>query len=139
MATLTDHGDLLHDPAAMLEARERYALVTMEALASIMQNGKDDKAKVAAAAEMNRMLSLGILNRGGSPRAATQVNNIRLTPQKGDTATQKLLERFAKAPSDDATPIDGDMSPQAVSDTLEALSYDPLDETEPLDGVADDY
>jgi hypothetical protein len=94
MASTIDHGDLLHDPEAMLAQREAIALRSMLALIGIVEGGKDERAKVAAATELNKMLSLGLVNRPSNVKA-TQINNLRLPPgQATDEATTRLLAKF---------------------------------------------
>jgi hypothetical protein len=113
MATTVDHGDLLHDPEAMMIEREALAIRSMSALIGIAEGGKDERARVAAATELNKMLSLGLANRGNAVRA-TQINNLKLPPGRAtDAATSRLLEKFSPVKPD----IEAD-----VSETLEALS-----------------
>lgn len=117
MATTTDVGDPLHDPADMLAAREALSVRNMNALIAIVEDSTaDSRARVAASAELNKMLSLGILNRGRVERA-TQVNNFRLGDRQADVATRQLLARF-DAPQ--GAPAGAD----AIAETLEAVAYD---------------
>lgn len=95
MANMIDQGDLLHDPEAMLAKREELALRNMLALITISEEGKDERARVSAAAELNKMLSLGLMNRPGTIKA-TQVNNLRLPAGKAaDEATASILAKLA--------------------------------------------
>lgn len=115
MATTIEQGDPLHDPADMLALRSSIALRNMYALISLAESAKDEKARVAAATELNKMLSIGILNRG-TIRAASQVNNIRLTGREADDATRRLADKFAPKP---ATEVAAD-----AAATLEAITYE---------------
>lgn len=112
MAHLEEH-DLLTDPSAMLAERNSIALRNMQALITLVESAKDERVRVTAATELNRMLSLGILNRGGIVKAATQVNNLHLSTPADDPATRRLLDRFGGT----ATVDDDD----AVAETLHAL------------------
>jgi hypothetical protein len=96
MANIVDHGDLLHDPEALLAERERISIRNMSALIAIVEGGKDERARVAASTELNKMLSLGLLNRGGRPVVnARQTNNLRLPAgDAADAATAKLIKRL---------------------------------------------
>jgi hypothetical protein len=96
--------NIAHDPDSVLIERERYAIVTMATLADIMQNSTDSRARVAAAVEMNKMLSIGDNNRSTTtPKSATQVNNIQLGKQPVDPSTARLLERFVSSVPDTDT------------------------------------
>lgn len=117
MASTIDHGDLLHDPEAMLQQREAIALRSMLALISIVEGGKDERAKVSAASELNKMLSLGLVNRPSNLKA-TQINNLRLPPgQETDAATVRLLEKFANG-----APSEAEVISTHSDETLLALS-----------------
>lgn len=97
MANIVDHGDLLNDPDALLAEREAISLRNMNALIAIVEGGKDERARVAASTELNKMLSLGLLNRGGRPVVnARQTNNLRLPAgNAADAATAALIKRLS--------------------------------------------
>jgi hypothetical protein len=115
MATTIDHGNILSDPEQMLAQREGMALRCMTALISIAENGKDERSRVAAATELNKMLSLGLLNRHGLT-SATQVNNLKLPSGKAtDEATSALIRRLTPAETEAAVV-------EATAETLDALN-----------------
>lgn len=90
----------------------------MYALIAIVEDSTADaRARVAASAELNKMLSLGTLNRGRVERA-TQVNNFRLGTREADNATKALLDRFG------AKPVEVDTA--RINETLEALDDDEI-------------
>jgi hypothetical protein len=126
MASITDAGDVLHDPEAMLQEREALALRNMNALISIAEGSKDDRARVSAAAELNKMLSLGLTNRTGGTIRATQVNNnLRLSGAKADDATARLLDKFSPEGREETHQMAAQAIRQmSVEETLDALRED---------------
>ena len=116
MASITDVGDALRDPEAMLLEREGLALRTMHALIAIAESSKDDKARVSAAAELNKMLSLGMVNKGTAGRPAQINNNLRLSGGQADKATERLLGKFT-------SPVAVDRQAD-IDETLEAMEED---------------
>lgn len=106
----------LTDPEELLKLREDFAVRNMRALMSIAENGKDERARVAASKELNVMLSIGTVNRNRLSNV-TQVNNLRLSKAASDDATQKLLDRFGGE-----APV---RTPEAhVIEHLDALEYE---------------
>lgn len=94
MAETSDLTSAFADPTALLDAREAVAVRNMMALINIVESPGDLKARVSAAVELNRMLSIGALNRPLSPTFNRQTNNLQLTPSQADAATTRLLERL---------------------------------------------
>ena len=115
MASIVE-GELMTDPQGVLAEREALALRSMYALVSIAENSKDDKARVSACTELNKMLSLGLSNRPQTFRATQVNNNLRLGTPTSDDATMKLLAKF-NGGGTNAAPTDI----RAVNESLDAL------------------
>lgn len=116
MASIVE-GELMTDPQGMLAEREALAMRTMYALISIAESSKDDKARVSAAAELNKMLSLGLSNRPQTFKATQVNNNLRLGTPTSDDATMKLLAKFSSGRGAPPT-----VDPEVVNESLDALS-----------------
>lgn len=119
MASIVE-GELMTDPQGILAEREALALRSMYALIAIAENSKDDKARVSACTELNKMLSLGLSNRPQTFRATQVNNNLRLGTPTSDDATMKLLAKFNGGGPGSATTVDT----TAINESLDALGGD---------------